>query len=174
MKKSVSTSKGFTLIELLIVITIIGILAVALLPSVLGAPARARDAARKADLNNIIAAIETFNSDNQHYPGKGGCVDAVGDGSNTNVLNGYFQGGTPPKDPQGKGPANAVSCTTGYIYCPTTGITTSYYVASHVEIPGDGNIVSVAATFPTCTSAVAPPTIPAIKPAAATAYVVQK
>ena len=66
--KKINFSKGYTLIELLIVITIIGILAVALLPSVLGAPARARDAARKADINNIIAALETYNSDHQQYP----------------------------------------------------------------------------------------------------------
>jgi type II secretion system protein G len=130
MKKN-NFSKGFTLIELLIVITIIGILAVALLPSVLGAPARARDAARKADLNNIIAAMETYNSDNQKYPAATSAsftaVDAI------TGLSNYFQGGKVPKDPQGA---------TSYQYCDLTG-TASYVVASKVEIPGDGNYPSV-------------------------------
>ena len=46
--------KGFTLIELLIVIAIIGILAVAFVPSVMKAPSKARDAAR-IELNQKIA-----------------------------------------------------------------------------------------------------------------------
>ena len=41
--------RAFTLIQLLIVITIIGILAAALLPSILNAPGRGREAARTAD-----------------------------------------------------------------------------------------------------------------------------
>ncbi len=129
--KNIHLKKGFTLIELLIVITIIGILAVALLPSVLGAPARARDAARKADLNNIIAAMETYNSDKQKYPTATSssftAVDAIAG------LSDYFQGGKVPKDPQGA---------SSYMYCDLTG-TASYVVASKVEIPGDGNYPTV-------------------------------
>lgn len=45
--------KAFTLIELLIVIAIIGILAVAFLPSLLGGPAKARDAQRMTDLKKL-------------------------------------------------------------------------------------------------------------------------
>ena len=51
--------KGFTLIELLIVIMIIGILSVAFIPTIMGAPVKARDARRLADLGsvaNVIAA----------------------------------------------------------------------------------------------------------------------
>lgn len=60
--------KGFTLIELLIVITIIGILIVALLPKVMGAPGKARDTARKSDLNAIAVALEGYMSDKGIYP----------------------------------------------------------------------------------------------------------
>jgi prepilin-type N-terminal cleavage/methylation domain-containing protein len=38
--------KGFTLVELVLVIAIIGIIAVIALPSILGAPSRARDTSR--------------------------------------------------------------------------------------------------------------------------------
>ena len=60
--------KGFTLIEILIVISIIGILTVALLPRVQGAQASARNTARKADLNQIATALATYNGDNGRYP----------------------------------------------------------------------------------------------------------
>jgi prepilin-type N-terminal cleavage/methylation domain-containing protein len=60
--------KGFTLIELLIVITIIGILAVALVPRISQGPARARDVTRKADLQNISNSLELLFSDTNAYP----------------------------------------------------------------------------------------------------------
>lgn len=62
--------KAFTLIELLIVITIIGILAVALVPKITGAPAAARDVSRKAAINSLATAIQQFVSDNGSYPVK--------------------------------------------------------------------------------------------------------
>ena len=56
--------KAFTLIELLIVITIIGILAVALVPRITGGPAKARDATRKIDANSIASLLEFYADDN--------------------------------------------------------------------------------------------------------------
>jgi prepilin-type N-terminal cleavage/methylation domain-containing protein len=66
--------KGFTLIELLIVVSIIGILAVALVPSLTNAPARARDATRKKILNDAVMAVESYYVDYGRYPEVNFCV----------------------------------------------------------------------------------------------------
>lgn len=121
-----NTKKGFTLIELLIVITIIGILAAALLPQVLGAPARARDAARVADLNQIVTALETYATDN------GGTYPASTTGCLENALDTYFQGGSAPTDPQGTGSG---TCATGYGYCPVAS-PNNYVLSAAMETTG--------------------------------------
>ncbi len=60
--------KAFTLVEMLIVIVIIGILAAALIPRLTGIQGRARDVARKADLQQISTALSTYNLDKGGYP----------------------------------------------------------------------------------------------------------
>ncbi len=65
--------KGFTLIELLIVIAIIGILASALLVSLGGARAAARDARRIGDLRQVQAALELYFNKCGNYPGDATC-----------------------------------------------------------------------------------------------------
>ncbi len=62
---------GFTLIELLVVIAIIGILAAFAFASFTSAQARARDAQRKNDLNQLKKALEFAKSDStsaSYYP----------------------------------------------------------------------------------------------------------
>ena len=60
--------KSFTLIELLVVIAIIGILAAIAIPSLSNARAKARDARRVTDLDQLAKAMELYFSDNNRYP----------------------------------------------------------------------------------------------------------
>ena len=66
--------KAFTLIELLVVVSIIGVLAVALVPTIGSAPAKARDAARKTKVGEVIKAVEMYNIDQAGYPDAAVCV----------------------------------------------------------------------------------------------------
>lgn len=139
------TKKGFTLIELLIVIAIIGVLAAALLPTILNAPARGRDAARMGHMNSIVAALEAYNSDEGRYPDADGCID----GATVFVdASPYFTGGNPPQDPSGAGrnidstltdPGGCVAL--GQYYYRYVGDPTvaEYILGTVMEIPGNNN-----------------------------------
>ena len=59
--------KSFTLIELLVVITIIGILSTMVLVSMTGVRAKARDAKRQSDINQIVLALMLDYDDNEMY-----------------------------------------------------------------------------------------------------------
>lgn len=60
--------KAFTLVEMLIVIVIIGVLAAAILPNLIGARNRANDVARVAALNKINAGIQAYIADTGRVP----------------------------------------------------------------------------------------------------------
>lgn len=148
--------KGFTLIELLIVISIIGILAVALLPNILSAPATARDAGRKAALNNTLAALEQYKAANGQYPGTPGTAMLL----STAGVDDYFKGGsTPVGADQNSGAAETPFTDTSIadatadapiVYCPfdptveTSGY--SYAVAIRMEQPLSGDNALVMST----------------------------
>lgn len=66
-KRQVKSARGFTLIELLVVIAIISILATLLLLQLGVARAKARDAKRIADVNQVRSAMELYFDDNGHY-----------------------------------------------------------------------------------------------------------
>ncbi len=152
------TSKGFTLIELLIVITIIGILAVAFLPSVLGAPAKARDVARKGHLNQIATAIEAYGLTGQAYPGNaasGGslCVNKT----DLSVVVTQIAGGNLPKDPSNTDlpSINSKDCPAGeylYIKFKSNSQNLNYALVAQMEDVAAGNAALVAIPTNTATT----------------------
>lgn len=72
-KKSV----GFTLVELLVVISIISLLSSVVFTTVNGARAKAREARRKTDINQLLLAIQLYLDNTGSYPP---VVDNRGDG----------------------------------------------------------------------------------------------
>lgn len=59
---------AFTLIELLVVISIIGLLSSVVFASIGSARAKARDARRMSDMNEIAKALELYYADHGAYP----------------------------------------------------------------------------------------------------------
>jgi type II secretion system protein G len=71
--QSAIASDGFTLVEVLVVIAIIGMLVGLLLPAVMSAKNKAKTAVIKADMTEIVNALENFRSSvgNGQYPPDG-------------------------------------------------------------------------------------------------------
>lgn len=65
----VKAAGGFTLIELLIVVAIIGILAAIAVPNFLNAQLRAKIAKAESEMRNTDVALESYQLDNNKYPG---------------------------------------------------------------------------------------------------------
>lgn len=117
-----TNKKGFTLIELLIVITIIGVLAVALLPRIAGIPAKGRDTARITAMNGLVQALQSYYSDNGKYPTAAACLKPGLSNPHADItkLKRYVDGDF-PADPQSDNFIdNASTCKGGYYYKPLT------------------------------------------------------
>ncbi len=90
-KQTQLLNSGFTLIELLVVIAIIALLASVVLLALNGTRAKARDARRIADMNQLAKAMELFFSDYNSYP----TVSASKDFANSGFYNmGFGREGT--------------------------------------------------------------------------------
>ncbi len=145
--------KGFTLIELLVVIVIIGILATYLIPTIMGAPARARDAGRQSVLNGIKVAMTSYYADYGHFPRGEVCItsgdtfeidDDNDDDFTRDNLKKYFEGNKMPDDPQSLAvvPTDLSEDCNGYYYRSIRAVDggrqhAAYIVSAVAEIQGN-------------------------------------
>ncbi len=68
IKSTRRTSRGFTLIEIMVVLVILGLLAAAVTPSILGQADKARVERAKTDIRAISNALDLYKLDNYNYP----------------------------------------------------------------------------------------------------------
>ncbi|MCS6982634.1 MAG: prepilin-type N-terminal cleavage/methylation domain-containing protein [Candidatus Absconditabacterales bacterium] len=137
--------KGFTMVEMLIVIVIIGLLAAALIPRIVGMQARARDTTRASDVRTIKTAFITHASDFGTFPS--GPTNNVSDLSGN--LAGYL-GGNIPLDPQKSRSFNGLATATsngsyGYQIIRKDGVGSGSFVimAGMEELGSNSNWVTV-------------------------------
>lgn len=100
---------GFTIVELIVTIAVIGILASITVVAYNGTQAKARDADRKSDLQNIADAIKLYRTKYGNDIQTGSGCGWSGNGS------GYFN-----YSDGGSYPASILSCLTGAGYLNTT------------------------------------------------------
>ena len=65
---AVRRTRGFTLVEIMVVVVILGILAVLIVPRVVGRTDEARTVAAKQDVAAIMQALKLYRLDNGRYP----------------------------------------------------------------------------------------------------------
>ena len=68
MRRAVGQMAGFTLVEIMVVVVILGILAVLIVPRVLGRTDEAKQAAAKHDIATVMQSLKLYKLDNGRYP----------------------------------------------------------------------------------------------------------
>lgn len=96
---------GFTLIEIMVVVVIMSILAVLVVPKLMGRTDDARIAAARQDIATVMQALKLYRLDNQRYPStEQGLAALVAKPASGPAANGWKAGGyldKLPKDPWG-------------------------------------------------------------------------
>jgi general secretion pathway protein G len=132
IRKTDKNLAGFTLIELLIVVIIISILALVGFANYASVSRNSRDARRRADLEQVRAALEMYRTDNELYPDD---TEAAGyDDLYSILVTGVYMSNF-PQDPQA--PAKS------YGYNGATGV--NYVLCAVLENPNWVNNCSVGA-----------------------------
>ncbi|MDL1981973.1 MAG: type II secretion system major pseudopilin GspG [Deltaproteobacteria bacterium] len=99
--------RGFTLIELMVVIIILGILAMYVMPRIMGRPDEARQVKARLDMASLETALKLYKLDNGVYPGTEQGLQALVVQPETGTLakkwrkGGYLEKNRIPKDPWG-------------------------------------------------------------------------
>lgn len=109
--EDMNTRKGFTILELLIVVAIIGIISAVILNVISESRIKSRDSARKAQIQEVLKALELYYTDNGAYPLLG--TTAGTGGYLSGIQPAFFGSGTPLK----KLPEESNS---RYYYCVST------------------------------------------------------
>ncbi len=96
---------GFTLIELMVVIVILSILAVYMMPKIMGRPEQAKRLKAKVDIQSLETALKLYKLDNGRYPtteqGLEALVEPPSSGPSADGWRegGYIEKGRITKDP---------------------------------------------------------------------------
>ena len=118
---------GFTLIEMLIVIVVIAILALIVIPRLLGAGRKAKEAALRGDLHQLRNAIEQFEADMGDHPVALDQLVAAkdnapsGSGGGGLPLDGSAYRGPYLRNPDGDLPKDPFTNAANWDYTPATG-----------------------------------------------------
>lgn len=101
-KRTRERERAFTLVELLLVVTIIGILAGAVLVNLGGQSQRARETRARLDIANFSAALDRYEIELGTYPTTDQGLDALVDDPGVPGWNGPYVGRRTFRDPWGR------------------------------------------------------------------------
>jgi general secretion pathway protein G len=99
--RMVLDQRGFTLIELLVVIIVLGLLVGLVGPRLFGRVGQSKQAAARAQIELLGAALDQYRLDIGGYPNAGQGLDALNRNPNVNNWNGPYLKKAVPKDPWG-------------------------------------------------------------------------